>query len=115
MVRVSMFKTLFSYQKPQLIPFLMVGYPSLADSEQLALALIAEGIEILELGVPFSDPVADGPIIQMAAEQALKNGTRLEDVFELCHRIHIKNPHVKLIIFSYLNPLLSYIFILIKI
>lgn len=91
----------------QLIPFLMAGYPSLEASERLALALIEEGVRTLEIGVPFSDPLADGPVIQKVAARALESGTRLKDVFELIARLRRQND-VSIVVFSYLNPLLRY-------
>jgi tryptophan synthase alpha chain len=103
-----MFETLLQPQKPQLIPFLMAGYPSLEATEILASELIEQGVQILELGVPFSDPMADGPVIQMAAEKSLAAGTTLRGVLGLCRKIQGKYPSVKIVIFSYLNPLLAY-------
>jgi tryptophan synthase alpha chain len=63
---------------------------------------------VIELGVPFSDPLADGPIIQRASERALAHGTRLKDVLALAHEIRAARPAASLIIFSYLNPILRY-------
>jgi len=103
-----MFDSILTFERTKLIPFLMVGYPNLEASEQLAMTMIESGIEVLELGVPFSDPMADGKVIQMASAKALSCGTTLKDVLALCGRIHQQHPHVKLIIFSYLNPLLAF-------
>lgn len=61
---------------------------------------------MLELGVPFSDPLADGPVIQRASERAVRNGTRLLDVLALARELHVERPNAGLVIFSYLNPIL---------
>jgi tryptophan synthase alpha chain len=91
-----------------IIPFLMAGYPDLQTSEEIAGALIEEGVRVLEIGVPFSDPLADGPTIQKAASKALEQGTTLVDVFGLAARLKKKYPDVSIVLFTYLNPLLKY-------
>jgi len=98
---------LFDKTRKQLVPFLMAGYPSLEASERLALALIEEGVRVLEVGVPFSDPLADGPVIQKVSARALENGVRLKDVFELVSRLR-RRSDASIVLFSYLNPLLRY-------
>src|ERR1700680_3494039 len=92
-------------QKPSLIAYLTCGDPDLRTTQEVALAAIAAGAEIIELGVPFSDPVADGPVIQRASERALKNGVCLDQVLDLAGEIRSKSD-AGLIIFSYLNPIL---------
>ena len=69
--------------KPGLVIYLTVGDPDLATTRAIALAAIDAGADVLELGVPFSDPIADGPVIQRASERALANGTSLSDVLAL--------------------------------
>jgi tryptophan synthase alpha chain len=76
-------------------------------SLDVALAAIDAGADVIELGVPFSDPLADGPVIQRASERALKNGTSLRQVIDLGSEIRRQRPSTGLIIFSYLNPILS--------
>jgi tryptophan synthase alpha chain len=66
------------------------------------------GADVIELGVPFSDPVADGPVIQRACERALRNGTTLGDVLKLAREVRAQKPGAGLIIFSYLNPILRF-------
>ncbi|HKO12167.1 MAG TPA: tryptophan synthase subunit alpha, partial [Acidobacteriaceae bacterium] len=66
--------------KPGLVAYLTIGDPDLATSREIALAAIDAGADVLELGVPFSDPVADGPVIQRASERAVQNGVKLTDV-----------------------------------
>jgi len=94
--------------KPGLVAYLTIGDPDLATSRDIALAAIDAGADVLELGVPFSDPVADGPVIQRASERALRNGTRLRDVLALAADLRRERPSVGLVIFSYLNPILRY-------
>ena len=103
-----MFNRIFSQNKKQLIPYLTAGVPTLYETENLVAALVSEGVEILELGVPFSDPSADGAILQTASELALKNNVQLKDVLELAGRLHKNHPQLAVVIFTYLNPLLSY-------
>ena len=92
--------------KPSLIAYFTCGDPSLAATRELALAAIEAGAEVIELGVPFSDPVADGPVIQRASERALRQGTTLADVLKLARELRREKPHAGLIIFSYFNPVL---------
>src|SRR5689334_5604143 len=91
--------------KPALVAYITCGDPDLRTSRDVALAAIKAGAEVLELGVPFSDPVADGPVIQRASERALRNGVSLEQVLELAKDIRTESD-AGLIIFSYLNPIM---------
>lgn len=92
-------------KKPSLIAYVTCGDPDLATTREIVLAAIGAGAAVIELGVPFSDPVADGPVIQRASQRALLKGTSLEDVLGLARTIRQKS-HVGLVIFSYLNPIL---------
>ena len=92
--------------KPGIIAYFTIGDPDLATSKKIALAAIDAGADVLELGVPFSDPLADGPVIQRASERALLHGTRLTDVLALAGELRAERPQVGLVIFSYLNPIL---------
>jgi tryptophan synthase alpha chain len=92
-------------QKPALVAYLTCGDPDLRTTREVALAAVNAGAEVIELGVPFSDPVADGPVIQRASERALKNGVSLEQVLELAAEIR-RESQAGLIVFSYLNPVL---------
>ena len=94
------------HSKPGLVVYVTCGDPDLATSRAVILAAIDAGADVIELGVPFSDPVADGPVIQRAAERALKKGTALSDVFRLGAEVRKARPHAGLIVFSYLNPIL---------
>ncbi|MGI8770171.1 MAG: tryptophan synthase subunit alpha [Acidobacteriaceae bacterium] len=93
---------------PGLVIYLTVGDPDLATTGAIAVAAIDAGADVLELGVPFSDPVADGPVIQRASERAVSNGTSLRDVLALAADLHASRPNAGLVIFSYLNPVLRY-------
>ena len=88
------------------IGFLTAGDGGLQRTIDSAMALVAGGVDILEIGVPFSDPVADGPVIQQASQRALVAGTTVEAVLETCATIHEKSG-VPLVLFSYFNPLLQ--------
>lgn len=91
--------------RPSLIAYLTCGDPDLATTREVALAALGAGASVIELGVPFSDPLADGPVIQRASERALRHGTTLEQVLALAKDIR-RNTAAGLIIFSYLNPVL---------
>lgn len=91
--------------RPSLVTYVTCGDPDLSTTRDIALAAIDAGTEVIELGVPFSDPVADGPVIQRASERALSHGTSLEQVVQLAREVR-KISQAGLIIFSYLNPIL---------
>jgi len=80
----------------------------LSTTREIALAAIDAGADVIELGVPFSDPLADGPVIQRASERALARGTRLIDVLALAADLRSARPDAGLVIFSYLNPILRF-------
>jgi tryptophan synthase alpha chain len=92
--------------RPALIAYVTCGDPDLATTREVALAAIDAGASVIELGVPFSDPLADGPVIQRASERALKHGTSLQHVLTLAAEIREHSQSVGLVIFSYLNPIL---------
>jgi len=89
-----------------LVAYITAGDPTLAASERIVLAAAEAGADVIELGVPFSDPVADGPTIQRASERALRSGTTLAGVIELVRRLRAKTD-VPLILFTYFNPVLQ--------
>jgi len=94
--------------KPGLVIYLTVGDPSLEATRAIAIAAIDAGADVIELGVPFSDPLADGPIIQRAMERAVALGVSLKDVIALAADIRAARPAAGLIVFSYFNPILRY-------
>jgi tryptophan synthase alpha chain len=89
------------------IAYLTAGDPSLERTVRAAEELDAAGVDVLELGVPFSDPLADGPVIQRASERALRRGTTLARVLDAVRAIR-KKTEIPLLLFSYLNPILQY-------
>ena len=89
-----------------LVAYITAGDASLEASERIVLALAEAGADVIELGVPFSDPVADGPVIQRASERALRSGTTLGGVLDLVKRLRTKT-QVPLPLFSYYNPVLQ--------
>jgi tryptophan synthase alpha chain len=93
-------------KKPGIVAYLTAGDPDLATTRNIALAAIDNGADVIELGVPFSDPLADGPVIQRASERAVKRGTRLTDVLELAQQLRTARPSAGLVLFSYLNPVM---------
>jgi tryptophan synthase alpha chain len=90
-----------------LIAYLTAGDPSPAKTPELVAALERGGVDLIELGVPFSDPIADGPVIQRGAERALKAGTNLAAVLEIARTIR-KSSQIPLLLFTYLNPVMRY-------
>ena len=90
--------------RPALIPYLTAGYPDLRASEE-ALRAADELADVLEVGVPFSDPLADGPTIQRSTYQALQQGMTLAGTLALIERCRLRRP---VVVFSYLNPILRY-------
>ncbi len=90
-----------------LIVYLTAGDPSLAVTKELILALEAAGADILEIGIPFSDPTADGPVIQAAAQRALQNGTTLAGILEMIAEVRKLSP-LPIVLFGYFNPIFAY-------
>src|SRR6266849_2458962 len=93
------------HKKPALVVYVTCGDPDLGTTRDIALAAIEAGADVIELGVPFSDPVADGPVIQRASERALRHGTSLLQVLGLAKEVR-QHSQAGLIIFTYLNPIL---------
>ncbi|HTH42396.1 MAG TPA: tryptophan synthase subunit alpha [Terracidiphilus sp.] len=94
--------------KPGLVVYVTAGDPSLEATREIAIAAIDAGADVIELGVPFSDPLGDGPVIQRASERALARGTCLANVLNIAREIRAERPAAGLVIFSYLNPILRY-------
>jgi tryptophan synthase alpha chain len=90
-----------------LIAYLTAGDPSPAETPSIVAALERGGVDLIELGVPFSDPIADGPVIQAASERALRQGTTLAGVLDIARTIR-KNSNIPLLLFTYMNPVVRY-------
>ena len=100
------FRKLAARGEVGVVAFLVAGDPSLEASEKILLAAAEGGADVVELGVPFSDPIADGPIIQRASERALRSGTTLAGILELVRKVRARSD-VPLVLFSYFNPVLQ--------
>src|SRR5215468_1926204 len=108
MTRIGrLFETLHCENRKGLIAYLTAGDPSPAHTPGLVAAMVRGGADLIELGVPFSDPIADGPVIQRAGERALKHGTSLHTVLEIAGQIR-HTSDVPLLLFTYLNPVVRY-------
>lgn len=90
-----------------LVIYITAGDPSLEQTKEIALGLDAAGVDCLEIGVPFSDPTADGPIIQAASQRALKNGTTLSAILDMIKSLRVSS-EIPICLFGYYNPILSY-------
>ena len=101
------FEELRANKEKALIVYLTAGDPSLAATRELVLGLEKSGADILEIGVPFSDPTADGPVIQAASQRALKAGTTLRGVLELVAEIR-RTSQIPIVLFGYFNPIFAY-------
>ena len=93
--------------KLALMPFIMAGDPNIQITSEILLKLQEKGADLIELGIPYSDPLADGPIIQLSASRALKSGTTPKKVIKLLESLKNKL-HIPIILFTYFNPLLSF-------
>ena len=92
--------------KKALVCFITAGDPTLADTEKLVLTLEKAGVDIIELGVPFSDPMADGPVIQLASERALKKGVDLQKILNLVKKLRAST-QIPILLMGYYNPILA--------
>jgi len=97
-----------SEQRAALIPYVTLGHPTLEISLTLATAAIESGADLLELGVPFSDPLADGPVIQRATQSALNQGVTVVRCLELAQTLRQQKPEIPLLFMGYANPILTY-------
>src|SRR5438552_12795917 len=108
MTRIGrLFDSLKRDNRQGLIAYLTAGDPSPERTPALVEAMVRGGADLIELGVPFSDPIADGPVIQQAGERALKDGTTLKGVLEIAQQIRERS-EVQLVLFTYLNPVMRY-------
>jgi tryptophan synthase alpha chain len=101
------FKALHATGKKALIPFITAGYPDIATTEKCIFQLERSGADIIELGVPFSDPMADGPVIQASSEWALRKGTTLKMILTLVERVRRKT-EIPILLMGYYNPFFAF-------
>jgi tryptophan synthase alpha chain len=99
------FEQLREQGRTALIPFITAGDPTPDVTVPLMHAMVAAGADLIELGVPFSDPIADGPVIQRATERALAQGVSLDDVLGMVRRFRAQDPETPVILMGYLNPI----------
>lgn len=102
------FSALQEQQRKALIPFITAGDPQPDWTTDILHALVSAGADVLELGVPFSDPMADGPVIQLADERALRHNTSLRDVLAMVSAFRETNKHTPVVLMGYLNPIEVY-------
>lgn len=103
----QLFRKLEDQKRAALIAYVTAGDPSPDGTPRIVAALERGGVDLIELGVPFSDPIADGPVIQAGAERALKAGTTLRKVLEMARTIR-KTSEIPILLFTYLNPAMRY-------
>ncbi len=103
-----MFDAVREQKRPGLIVFLTAGFPDMEATLELVPALVAAGADAVELGVPFSDPLAEGPVIQESSFRALQNGTSLDDCLNAAESLREKVPDTPLVLLGYYNPIHSY-------
>ena len=101
-------KSLKDAGRTALVPYVTIGFPDVETSEAIAEVILTSGGDLLELGVPFSDPLADGPTIQMTSFQALKHGVNIHTALDMVRRLRAKEAAAPLILMGYYNPFLSY-------
>ncbi|MEU4362815.1 tryptophan synthase subunit alpha [Promicromonospora sp. NPDC023987] len=94
--------------RPALVGYLPVGFPTVDRSIEAIKTLIDHGVDIVELGIPYTDPVLDGPVVQQAAQGALDAGVRVRDVFRVLRELTDYAPHVPVLVMTYWNPVLKY-------
>lgn len=100
-------EAVFAQEKKVFIPFITAGDPSLAKSEELIYAMVEAGVKLIEIGIPFSDPIAEGVVIQAADDRALSKGCHIDDVFAMLQRVRTKTD-VPLVFLTYINPIVGY-------
>ncbi len=102
------FAALQSQRRSGLVTFITAGDPNRETSMELLLGLPDAGADVIELGMPFTDPMADGPAIQASSQRALKHGIKLADILALVGRFRAEEPDTPIILFGYYNPIYSY-------
>lgn len=95
----------FARRRKAFIPYLTAGYPTVAETVAILHQVVAHGADILELGYPFSDPTADGPVLQVSAQVALQRGFTRDDYFRILREFRARDTQTPVVVFSYYNPI----------
>ena len=104
----SRIKKIFEDNSKKLVTFVTGGDPDYITSKEILDKIIEKGADVIEIGMPFSDPMADGPTIQLASKRAIDNGTNLETIFKICNHIREKNFSIPIVLMGYYNVILHY-------
>ncbi|MDC0192384.1 tryptophan synthase subunit alpha [Alphaproteobacteria bacterium] len=104
----SRIKKIFEDNSKKLVTFVTGGDPDYKTSNEILDKIIEKGADVIEIGMPFSDPMADGPIIQLASKRAIDNGTNLETIFKICNHIREKDLSIPIVLMGYYNVILHY-------
>ena len=99
---------IFSNADKKLVTFVTGGDPDIQTSEKIIKTIINNGADIIEIGMPFSDPMADGPTIELASNRSIKNGTNLDDIFKITNNVRKVNNNIPIILMGYYNVVLHY-------
>jgi tryptophan synthase alpha chain len=108
MTGIDRIRNVFRKGHPAFMPYCVLGYPTRQASLEMVRVLIEAGADLLELGIPFSDPLADGPTIQAATQKSLENGTTLKDCLAMTHELRRQGLDTPALLMGYVNPLLAY-------
>jgi tryptophan synthase alpha chain len=104
----AMFAGAKAQKRAAFLPYFPIGYPTHAESLDAIAAMAAEGVDGFEIGMPFSDPLADGPVVQAATQIALENGTTVRKCLQAVRELRARGVHQPMLMMGYLNPLLAY-------
>ena len=104
----SRIQKVFANKTKKLITFVTGGDPNYKTSKEILDTIIANGADIIEIGMPFSDPMADGPTIQLSSNRSINNGASLNTIFDLCYDIRKENKDIPIIFMGYYNIILHY-------
>jgi tryptophan synthase alpha chain len=108
MTGIERIQDAFTKGRPAFMPYAVLGYPTRADGLAVIRTLVEAGADLLELGVPFSDPLADGPTIQAATQQSLENGTTVKDCLAMVSELRQQGMDTPALMMGYINPILAY-------
>lgn len=105
---IERIQTIFQPQRPAFMPYAVLGYPDREASLENIRQLVSAGADVLELGIPFSDPLADGPLIQAAAQQALANGATVRECLHMTKSLRDEGMEIPAVTMGYMNPMMAY-------